>query len=397
MTILHRTMFREIGIIFSLCLVSALTLVVIGRFLQLKDLFMGQSVSLLDILKIFVFLSPSFLTLLIPIGCMLSIFLCFLRMATDRELTALQSAGLGIKSFVLSPLVFSCLCTGLTFLISFQGIPWGIDNFRNTTMEILETKARLVLQPGVFNTQFPGLTIFSRQVEPSTQELEGVFVRDKKQTGEDTVIVAPRGEIKSSPQSGELFFVLKNGEIYQVQDQESSVVDFSAYRLRLDTSSLVRDMDMEDRRPKHMHWHELVTELEDDLVQGHDRRKVIMEMHKKVALPLACLVLGMFAVPLAMSLEGLGRQYGSFLALTAFLVYYTFFTVSYSLGETGVVNPHYCVWASNMFFVLLTGAAFYMTVRGREINLLTRVHTLALLLGWKKEGADRTESGGIGS
>ena len=385
MTILHRGMFREIGLIFSLCLVSALTLLIIGKFLKLKDLFMGQSVSILDILKIFVFLSPSFLILLIPIGCMLSVFLCFLRMATDRELTALQSAGLGIRNFVFSPFAFSLLCTAATLLISFQGIPWGMDNFRSTTMDILETKARLVLQPGVFNTQFPGLTIFSRHVEPSTQDLKGVFVRDKKQTGEDTVIVAPEGQIKADSESGNLYFILKNGQIYRVQDRESSIIDFNSYRLRLDSSSLVRDMEATDKRIKHMRWGELRSSLDDPSITGNDRRKVIMEMHKKLVLPLACLILGMFAVPMAMSLEGLGRQYGALLALLAFLVYYAFFSVSYSLGETGTVDAHYCLWLPNAIFLLLTAAAFYLAARGREINLPARMHTLALMLRLKKD------------
>jgi len=387
MTILHRGMFREIGLIFSLCLVSALTLLIIGKFLKLKDLFMGQSVSLPDILKIFVFLSPSFLILLIPIGCMLSVFLCFLRMATDRELTALQSAGLGIRDFVFSPFFFSLLCTAATLLVSFQGIPWGMENFRSTTMDILERKARLVLQPGVFNTQFPGLTIFSRHVEPSTQDLKGVFVRDEKQTGEDTVIVAPEGQIKADSESGNLYFTLKNGQIYRVQNEESSIIDFNSYRLRLDPSSLVRDMDATDKKIKHMRWGELRSSLDDPSITGNDRRKVIMEMHKKLVLPLACLILGMFAVPMAMSLEGLGRQYGALLALLAFLVYYALFSVAYSLGETDTVDAHYCLWLPNAIFLLLTAAAFYLAARGREINLPARMHTLALMLRLKRDPA----------
>ena len=392
MNILHRGMLREIGVIFFLCLVSTLTLLIIGKFLQLKDLFMGQSISVFDILKIFIYLSPSFLILIIPIGCLLSIFLCFLRMATDRELTALQSAGLKIRNFIFSPFVFSCLCMAAAFWISFQGIPRGMDNFRSTTMDILEKKARLVLQPGVFNTQFPGLTVFSRHVDPATQSLEGVFVRDRKQTGEDTVIVAPQGKLDTDIRDGNLYFILKNGEIYRVGNKESAVINFATYRLRLDPSSLVRDLEITEKRPKHMHWQELKSALGKDSVRGEKRRKIIMEMHRKVVLPMACLILGMFAVPLAMSLEGLGRQYGSLLALSAFLVQHTFFSISYSLGETGTIDPRYCLWLPNLFFVLLTGAAFYLTARGREINLPAAMSTIAISLGLKKNGTQSANS-----
>jgi lipopolysaccharide export system permease protein len=144
-------------------------------------------------------------------------------------------------------------------------------------------------------------------------------------------------------------------------------------------------MEATDKRIKHMRWGELRSSLDDPSITGNDRRKVIMEMHKKLVLPLACLILGMFAVPMAMSLEGLGRQYGALLALLAFLVYYAFFSVSYSLGETGTVDAHYCLWLPNAIFLLLTAAAFYLAARGREINLPARMHTLALMLRLKKD------------
>ncbi len=376
MTILHKGMFREMGVVFLLCLVSALTLVVVGKLLQLKGLLVGQNVGIFNIVKIFLFLSPTFLILLIPIGCMLSIFLCFLRMATDRELTALQSAGLRMKNFVCSPLIFALLCTGLAFVISFKGIPWGANNFRQTTMEILETKARVVLQPGVFNTQFPGLTIFARNVEPRTQDLEGIFVRDEKRGGGNTVIVAPRGAIKSESKQGEIYFVLQDGQIYRARKKETSVIGFERYRLRLDPSSMAGDADLEEKRPREMSWQELEASLRDPEVQGMDQRMVILEMHKKVALPLACLVLGMFAVPLAMSLEGMGRQYGALLALLGFLMFYSLFSVSYSMGKTGALSPHLCPWIPDIFFALLAVLAYYLSAKGQEVNFVNQLRSL---------------------
>ena len=41
-----------------------------------------------------------------------------------------------------------------------------MGHFRETILEIANTRARVVVQPGVFNTDFPNLVLFARQVNP---------------------------------------------------------------------------------------------------------------------------------------------------------------------------------------------------------------------------------------
>ena len=91
--LLQRELFREMGVIASICLGGLLCLILLGRLLQLRDLFMAQGVTILDLGRLFVYLSPLFLILLIPVACMLGLFLTLLRMGADRELVSLRAGG----------------------------------------------------------------------------------------------------------------------------------------------------------------------------------------------------------------------------------------------------------------------------------------------------------------
>lgn len=64
--------------------------------------------------------------LVIPIACMLSVFLTFLRMSTDRKLVALRAGGINIYQMLPAPLLFSVICMLLTLWVSLHWLAWGI-------------------------------------------------------------------------------------------------------------------------------------------------------------------------------------------------------------------------------------------------------------------------------
>src|SRR6056297_3498957 len=146
MRLLQRQIFKETGTLFAICVAGFLSLILIGRMLQMRELFMSQGLNLLDLGRLFVYLSPLFLLLILPVACMLSQFLTFLRMGSDREITALKAGGIGISSCLQGPVLFCSLISLLTLGVSLYGVSWGSSNFRTTLLDLARTKAELVLQ-----------------------------------------------------------------------------------------------------------------------------------------------------------------------------------------------------------------------------------------------------------
>lgn len=352
---------------FFMCVFALMSLILISRGLLLRELFLGLEFSLADIGLLFFYMVPMFLIMVIPTSCMVSVFLTFLRMSTDRELIALKAGGVSVYQMLRSPAVFSFLCMVLTLFISLHGIAWGTANFRSTILHIANTKAKLVVQPGVFNRDIFGLTLFARQVDPDTGELSQVIFEDTTQEeGSSITVLAPKGDIVTDHARGMLVFHLNNGRMYRVDGENVSIMDFEEYTVSLDISSLFSEVALNDIRPKDMAWDDLVALHQ--AKSGKDeryQRRVALEVQKRWSLPVACLVLGVFALPLACAFEGVKRQFGIVLALLLFLLYYSVFSVGMATGESGAIPPAVGMWSGNVLFALAAVLGLHLTYRER--------------------------------
>ncbi len=378
--LLQRELFKEMSLVAAICLGAFLCLILLGRLLQLRELFLGQGVGFFDLAKLFVYLSPFFLILLVPASCMLGLFLTLLRMGADRELISLRAGGLSVWRLLPAPITLCLAGSALTLWVSLNGISWGMDHFRQTVVELARNKTTVNVQPGVFNTSFPHLTFYAKQADPVSGELLDVFVRDDSRSNATATIVAPRGRIESNAEQGQIYVLLESGHIYREAEHEFSVVSFGEYVLSLDMTKFLGGAKLEGKVPKEMSWAELNRLARDPKPgAGEDfHLRVLIERHKRVALPVACLVLGLFALPLALFFQGLNRQYGLVVSLGAFFVYYMLLTAGMSLAKGGNLSPAVALWTPNTLFALAGGWGMWLVAKEREVDfsILSRLRAV---------------------
>ena len=368
MKIIHRQILKEQLYLFLLIGSCLLGLILVGRMLQLREMLLSQNLEAFDILRLFVYLSPMFLSLLTPIACMLSVFLTFLRMAADRELTALKASGVSLYQLLPAPLFFCALCTLFSLYVSLFGVSWGMEQFKLSLMEFARTKTKLSLQAGVFNQEFPGLTIYAQQVDLDSGEIRFVFVQDKTSKGFTTTVIAPEGSVTTDPVKEQIKVEFKNGRIFRRDGEKLDVLQFGTYAVRLPLGNMLRKMGFERTSPKELSFDKL---LEYDSKQSHEMEgfdptlvhKAKVEIQKRLALPLACLVLGLFSVPIACVFRALKQQHGLVLALGVFLVYFSLLSLAESMGESRVLPPVIGIWAPNVLFSAVGFFFFRQAVR----------------------------------
>ena len=377
-SLLQRQIFKEIVNLFLLGVGVLLTLILISRAVQMRDLFLGLDLGLLDTVLLFAYMTPLFLMLVIPIACMLSVFLTFLRMSTDRELVALRAGGINIYQMLPAPLLFSVLCMLLTLWVSLHWLAWGMGHFRETVLDIANTRARIVVQPGVFNNDFPNLVLFARQVSPRDGEMAQVLVDDRSHPERHMTILAPMGRIDTDAERGELVFRLHDGKIYTTDNKGSSVLAFDGYTVRLPLDSLFKNLDLGEVRPREMSWSELSSITREEALQRdvNYANKLDVERQKRWAYPMACIALTLFVLPLVAAFEGLHRQTGLVLALGMFFVYYSLMSLGFSTGEAGTIPPVIGLWAPNVLFLCLGIYGLHLTAQERTPHLLSFLRNL---------------------
>ncbi|WP_051564068.1 LptF/LptG family permease [Desulfovermiculus halophilus] len=360
---------RELISIGALCLAVFITLLLVGKMLRLREVLVNMDLSILDIGALFVYLAPFFLMLLIPIAGMISTFLTFQRMSGDRELMALRAGGISLSQILPAPSLFLVLCAGLTLWVSFFGVSWGMEQFQHKLLDLARNKAQLSLRPGVFNRDFPGLVVYAQNVNRETGEIAGIFIHDMTHTKDGVNIVAPKGRVATDHAQGKIYFILTDGRMFRVEQGSMDVLSFSSYRVSLDLSRLLQNVDVEQDQPRYMSWPEL-----NKAAQSPERRpdkgeeflrSVQVERHKRLVLPAACIVLGLVALPLGWILDELKRQYGAILIVGVFLAYYAVFSLGISLGQLGMVPPAVGAWSPNVLFLALSAGLFRQALHER--------------------------------
>jgi lipopolysaccharide export system permease protein len=355
--LLHRQIFKELLKLFGLTVSCLLGLILIGRMLQLRSLFLSQNIGFFNILQLFFFLTPFFLLLITPISTMLSVFLTFLRMSTDNELTALKANGVSLYRMLPAPIIFCTMCTLFTFFISTWGLAWGMDMFKTKLYQFARSHSRFALQPGVFNKEFPGITFYAHQVNNETGEMKFVFVRDQSIRGTSVVVVAPEARIISSPKTAEVRILFNKGKIFRQNGEDLNVLSFGNYSVKLDLGKLLGGFNFTEQKAKDMTFARLSEIRRDPSLAPQQTpqylRKVDTEYFKRLTLPLGCIILGMFAIPIAYVFRGLKQQYGLLLSMGLFLVYYSMFSIGVSMGEAGAIKPVFGLWAPNALYILV--------------------------------------------
>ncbi len=349
-------------------------LILIGRMVHLRELLLTLELSPWELGRLFAYLLPFFLLIVLPISCMVSVFLTFLRLSTDRELLALKAGGLSLYQLLPAPIIFSLAIMSINFYVSFEGLAWGMEHFRTEVMERIREKTQLVLQPGVFNRDFPNLTIYSRQVDSESGDLRGVFVRDKTRKNIEVTIVARTGELETRPEKWEFSLILGDGRIYQREADKVSVLKFGEYRVRLPLRYLVKGPRIDDVKPKEMSYARLQAIQADPTdVQLKDEtfmRKVNVELQRRIVMPVGCLVLGLFAVPLACVFRGLKQHYGLIFLVVFFFIYYTLVSLSMGLEEGGSAPAWVGLWSTNAIYFLAALLGLRITSRARHVRLV---------------------------
>jgi lipopolysaccharide export system permease protein len=88
-----------------------------------------------------------------------------------------------------------------------------------------------------------------------------------------------------------------------------------------------------------------------------------IEIHKKMALAVACIVFALLGVPVGIHFPrgGIGLVIG--VSLVVFTVYYVGLIGGEELGDHGVVSPFLAMWSANLLFTAIGLVALALTRR----------------------------------
>ena len=360
MRILDRYVWKELITPFCLGLLIFTFLLLIDRIFDLTDLIINKGVPVHLVLMMLVYISPAILVLTIPIGFLLSILVAFGRLSADMEVVALKACGVSPLRLLWPVLAFGVGVTALTAYLMIDAVPKSNYAFKSLVFEIVRTQATVGLKERLFNDTFGNFVIYVDEIATDQVALRNVFVSDERKPDEQRFITAREGRLLSDEVNRRVTLRLLDGAIHETSPnalQKYREVRFRLYDITLVLENPLVKQGGAPKGDREMSLVELRTATQNAINLKGNPNPFLVEIHKKFAIPAACLVFALLGVPLGIRAHRGGRM-GSFVALLPIVLFYYFgLTLGENIGDHGRIPPWLAMWAPN---IIVGAVAVYL-------------------------------------
>jgi len=371
MRILTRYILREVSS-HALLGVAIFTFVLftsdLGRIL---DLIVRNSAPLPSVAQIFAFTLPVTLTYTIPMGVLVGILIGLSRLAADSEITAMRASGFGVWTFLRIISIFVGAAWLLAMVNGIYLAPASQAGLARIEDRLKASQASFEVQPRVFYEGFPKVVLYVQDVKGARGAAiwKGVFLADMSNPSAPRITLARQGILVSEGPST-LHLHLIDGTMhetdpktqahYQIStfDQTDIPIEVPATENK-SASQLVPTTQVPTRDLR-----ELARESRDTTAV----RWYLIEFHRRLALPTACLVLAMVGIPLGLSAKRGGKSTGFVLTVLLVFAYYLVSLTGVSLARQGRVPPWFGGWLADIAF-FLAGAFLLWRAERRPFDI----------------------------
>lgn len=363
--ILDRYIFREILTPFFLSMAALTLVLLIQKMFKFAELVIAKGASFTAAVKLLAYIMPSFLIITIPMSLLVATLTAFTRLSTDSEITAMKASRVSLYSMLRPVLVFAFLTSLATGITSIFLLPGANHALKVHLFNMVKSKAMVGIEPGVFTSTFDGMVIYVDKME-SLDEMEGIFISDERSADSPIAITAKWGRLIADTKSFIVTLAMEEGEVHATPGEERpyTLTRFNAGRLYLDIHHALIAKGPQQKGFKETGTLELMRRLRRSDTEKRDAIPIASEIHKRLAVPVACLIFGMVGAPLGMRRSRSGKSAGIALALVVFLVYYVLLGTGKNLAEAGTIPPAAAYWIPNA--LAASAAALLVFKKGHE-------------------------------
>ncbi|MFN8811494.1 MAG: LptF/LptG family permease [Acidobacteriota bacterium] len=387
MKILWRAIFREVA---SSAFLGVLLFTFV-LFLQrlgsgkLFELVLRNSTDWQTALYLFFLIIPPTSPFTIPVGVLVGVLIGLSRMSADNEVTALRATGSSAWRIVCPVLGFAGVAFLLTAASTTWLTPWSLRMSTRLMNKALAAQVTAEIQPRVFEEGFPNTVLYVGDVIAGpTVKWRKIFMADlragsERSTGarergdEPRILVGEEALAVSDLKNNRIQLAMKNASTYEIGKNPSQ--DATSYSPKSDLGLQAKEPN-EYRRSNN--FLEMDTVPLWRYVKGKPRRETVdarLELHQRVALPFACLLLALVGVPLGVSRRKGGKSAAFVVTvLLAFLYYMTMISLQ-QMARRGGFPVELAAWGPNLLFVVLGAVLLSRMEKPGDSDLLGMVQT----------------------
>ncbi len=321
---------------------------------QILEMVVRNSSSFMTVLQLFLFTLPNTILVSIPMAVLVGVLLGLSRLAADSEITAMRASGFGIWYFVRVASVIALLGTGLGLVNSLYVEPRANQAILDLQKDLESSQASFEIQPRVFYEDFKNTVVYVQDVVSGTgaSNWKRLFIADVTDPTAPGITTAESATVAQSggKDSGQGMLIrLRNGTKHEMMPNQPDQYNLSTFKVTDAPLIFSPQSEISIGRmdtPLYAMGNGQLLELS----HGPDGKRYLIELNRRFAYPVACLVLMLIGVPLGTAARRGGKSGGMIFTLLLVLVYYLLSNFGIAWAKQGRLPAFAGVWLANFVF-----------------------------------------------
>ncbi|MEM7050678.1 MAG: LPS export ABC transporter permease LptG [Acidobacteriota bacterium] len=351
------------------------TSILLIRFLfQSAEMIIKRGLPISVVGELLAYTLPNIVVLTIPMSLLFGILIGLGRLASDSELIAIRASGISLLALYRPIILVSGLLTVINILASIYILPRGNHQLQQLRLRIITETVAQQIEPRIFYPEFEGFLLYVFDIPEDDPVWHGVFLAQAVPTSQkNNITVAERGRLRLDETGEKVVLELENAYVHEVDLGEPDRYEVtlnrraervledefvSTQKAKISSSKTLRELNLAELRDK----------ARDPLAKAEDRNLAQVEIHKKFAIPSACLVFGLFALPLGFNNRRGSKVSGFALSMGVFLLYYVLLNNGEEAARFGKLPPALAMWLPNL--LLAGGGLILFARRNRDKSLM---------------------------
>ena len=308
---------------------------------RFSDIFFSVNIPANLIWQLTLALIPNVIAFTCPMAILVGTIIGLSKMQGDSELVAIRAAGVGNLQITIPILILGILLSVFAFVVNLKGVPIAAALVRSVALQTAIKKLESPIEPGVFNTEVAGYTIYVKGGDIESGRWNNIFIYNEDPANNSTRLITSRnGRIDVTDQLSEL--VLENATISTIPNQPGVgkyiAENIGEVRLAIKTrrGELIDKLSNSSGSPEELG----LSQLSDyaNSKDGKDRTEAQILWQRRITLSITPLIFCLLGTAMILRFSRRGRGFGIFLALVSLIGYYLLAFAGEQLARTGKIG-----------------------------------------------------------
>ena len=325
--------------IFSWLLLSVILFV--QQASRFSDIFFSVNIPTNLVWQLTFALVPNVIAFTCPMAVLVGVIIGLTKMQGDSELVAIRAAGVGNFQITVPIIALGILLSIFAFFINLKGVPIAAGIVRQVALQTALYKLESPIEPGVFNTEVAGYTIYVKDGDITNGTWKNIFIYNEDEKTKTTrLITSTSGRIDYSNEQSELVLENAVGSTFTKADGTekffSERIGEVRYAVKTKRGELIEKLSSTELTPEELGLSQLSEYAQSK--DGKERIEAQILWQRRIILSITPLVFCLFGTALILRFSRKGRGFAIFAALISLIAYYLLAFLGEQLARTEKIS-----------------------------------------------------------